>query len=126
MAELSGSDGLRTSLQPLRDGLQSLSEFDRKLLAHIVELAYREPRHERAAGVAYLPELYETTGIDVDDSYTMFAELARTGLIEMEEEYPFQDIKVRSELFEPLVRYCASEKIALRDILVDQRFDLLA
>jgi hypothetical protein len=74
--------------------LQSIPEFTRKLFAHIVELAYAQHHEERVPGVAYLPELHETSGLDVESMYDHLHRLQRAGLIELECQYPFEDVRV--------------------------------
>jgi hypothetical protein len=115
--------------------LRSISKFERKLLAHVAELAYSEHRDGRKPGVAYFPELHETSGVGVDEMYALLQEIERAGLIRLEGEYPFQDVVPADvqlanqqawPLLRDLVRFSIAEKIPLRELLVDLRFDDLA
>jgi len=115
--------------------LRSLPEFTRKLLAHVIDLTYREHHDGRKSGTAYLPEVYETCGIGVDEMYAELQRLERSGFIHLEGEYPFQDIvpldvHLEDQSLWPFMRdlaaFCAAEKISLRDFIVDLQFGRLA
>jgi hypothetical protein len=112
--------------------LRRLPEFSRKLFAHLAELAYRPHDDARRFGVAYLPELSETSGLGVDEMYAMLQELERAELIRMEGEYPFQDVLIADEpvaswsLMRDLAQFSAAERVPLRDIIVDLRAEVLA
>ena len=115
-------------LRDLECRLHTISEQARKLLAQIVELAYHGRGQQRKPDVAYLPELYESSGLGVEAMYPLLDELQRAGLIEVEERYPFEDVKIPStpsgvNVLAEISRFCESEKISLRDIIVDFRFD---
>ncbi len=104
----------------------AVPEFARKLLAHVVELAYAPHKTERARATAYLPELHETCGLDVDAMYALLGKLEDAGLIEIEGEYPFQDVKLRDrEQLDELVRRAGERGVSPRQVLVESRFDLL-
>jgi len=111
--------------------LRSASAEARKLLAHAADLATRSHGAARKQNAAYLPELHETCGLDVDAMYHLLKELEDSGFIQIEGEYPFQDVLLASDphtgwpLIADLARFCAAEKMSLRDIAVDLRFDLL-
>jgi hypothetical protein len=115
--------------------VQSLPEFERKLLAHVAELAYSEHQDGRKPGVAYFPELHETSGVGVDEMYGLLQKIEGAGFIRLEGEYPFQDVVpvdtqlTKQEgwpLLRDLVRFSTAEKISLRELLADLRFDELA
>lgn len=116
--------------------LGSLPEYARKLLALVTELAYREHNDGRKRGAAYLPELHETCGLGVDEMYAVLNQLESAGFIRIEGEYPFQDVALPKvaladkpeswALMLDVARFCASEHIPLRDLIVDLRFDRLA
>jgi hypothetical protein len=115
-------------LRDLESRLHTISEQARKLLAQIVELAYHGRGQQRKPDVAYLPELYESCGLGVEAMYPLLDELQRAGLIEVEDRYPFEDVKIPStpsgvNVLAEISRFCESEKISLRDIIVDLRFD---
>lgn len=110
--------------------LRSLSPGGRKLLAHIADLATRSHGASRRENAAYLPELHETCGLDPDAMYGILKELESAGSVQIEGQYPFQDVVLAPAaqgwpLVADLARYCASEKLSLRDVIVDLKFDLL-
>jgi DNA-binding transcriptional ArsR family regulator len=74
--------------------LNSVPEYARKLLAHIVELVHRKHEDARKPGVAYLPEVHESCGLDVDAMYAHLKELEQAGLVVVEGEYPFEEVRV--------------------------------
>lgn len=110
--------------------LRSLSPFARKLFLHIAELAYHGRGDQRKPDVAYLPELYECTGLGVEAMYPLLDELKQGKFIEVEDHYPFEDVRIATaspgvNLLALIAQFCEKEKISLRDVLVDLRFDLL-
>ena len=115
--------------------LRGLPEFSRKLLAQIVELACREHHDGRKPGIAYLPEVYETCGIGVDELYKELQQIEKAGFIRLEGEYPFQDVVLTEVALSgqhpwPLLRdlgtFCAAEGVSLREVIVSLRFDRLS
>jgi hypothetical protein len=110
--------------------LRSLSPYARKLLLHIAELAYHGRGEQRKPDVAYLPELYECTGLGVEAMYPLLEELKQGKFIEVEDQYPFEDVRIASStsginVLRTIARFCEQEKIPLREVLVDLRFELL-
>jgi len=110
--------------------LRSVSERGRKLLASITEMAYHGHGQDRKADVAYLPELYESTGLDVESMYALLQELQAARLVAVEDPYPFEDIKISPcasgwNALGAISRFAEAEKVSLRDIIVDVRFELL-
>jgi hypothetical protein len=110
--------------------LLSLSPGARKLLAHIADLATRSHGISRRQNTAYLPELHETCGLDPDAMYGLLKELESAGSVQIEGQYPFQDVMLVPAaqgwpLIADLARYCTAEKLSLRDVIVDLKFDLL-
>ncbi len=109
--------------------LRSLSLDARKLFAHIADLAIRSHAAPRKPNAAYLPELHETCGLDVDAMYRFLNELRGAALVQLEGEYPFQDVLLVPDvqtgwlLIADLHKYCALEKIPLRDVIVEPNFD---
>lgn len=130
-------DSLRPPLlehaEELRDfanRLRSVSERARKLLMQIAELAYHGRGQQRKPDVAYLPELYESCGLGVEAMYPLLDELREAKLVEVEDRYPFEDVKIASNAsgwnaLAVTSRFCESQKIALRDVIVDLHFELL-
>jgi hypothetical protein len=110
--------------------LRSVSEQARKLLVHIAELAYHGRGQGRKPDTAYLPELHESCGLDVDAMYELLRELAKARLIEIEEQYPFEDVKILPaksgwNAVAEVSLAAEKRKVSLRAILVDLRFELL-
>src|SRR5579859_8032823 len=81
-------------LLTLAERLRSISERARKLLVHITELAYRGRGQQRKPDVAYLPELYESCGLGVEEMYPLLKELKAAAFIDVEDYYPFEDIRL--------------------------------
>jgi len=120
----------REDLRDLAARLRSVSERARKLLVSIVGVAYHGRGQDRQTDVAYLPELYESTGLDVESMYGLLQELQAARLIAVEDPYPFEDIKILPcssgwNALAAISRFAESEKVALRDIIVEGRFELL-
>jgi len=110
--------------------LRSLSPAARKLLAHAAGLATRSLAASRRENAAYLPELHETCGLDPDAMYELLRELESARVVQIEGQYPFQDVVLAPtsegwQLIVDLARYCATEKLPLRDVIVDLSFDML-
>jgi hypothetical protein len=109
--------------------LQTLSATARKLLAHIADMATRPHAASRRENAAYLPELHETCGLDPEPMFELLKELAAAKTVQIEGEYPYQDVVIAPvdewPLLADLARFAAAEKLPLRDIVVDLRFDLL-
>ena len=117
-------------LRDFNNRLRSVSEQARKLLTHISELAYHGRGQQRQPDTAYLPELHESCGLDVDAMYGLLKELAKARLIEIEEKYPFEDVRILPtksgwNALADVARIAEIQKTPLREILVDLRFELL-
>jgi hypothetical protein len=121
----------QAALTDFQARLRSLSVDARKLLAHVTDLATRSHAVARKLNAAYLPELHETCGLDVDAMYHLLDELKDAAFIQVEGDYPFQDVLLAPDvksgwlLIADLGRFCALEKISLRDVLVESKFDAL-
>jgi hypothetical protein len=110
--------------------LRSTSERARKLLAQIAEVAYHGRGQERKVDVAYFPELYESSGLDVESMYKLLEELQTAGFVSIEEKYPFEDVRIVPcasgwNALSAISRFSELEKIPLRDLVVDLRLELL-
>jgi hypothetical protein len=108
------------------DRLRSVSQQARKLLAHIAELAYHGRGQQRKPDVAYLPELYESCGLDVEAMYSLLDELQRAQLVRLEDPYPFEDVRILPSssgwnALEGLAKFCQIRRLVLREVLVDFR-----
>ena len=122
--------GQSEDLRDFTRHLRSVSEQARKLLVHIAELAYHGRGQGRKPDTAYLPELHESCGLDVDAMYELLRELAKARLIEIEEQYPFEDVKIVPaksgwNAVAEVSLAAEKQKVSLRAILVDLRFELL-
>ena len=122
----------RAAFDELQPRLQAVSERARKLLAEIADHTYDGKLARRAPDTAYLPELYDSCGIGVEEMYPLLQELHQAKLIELEGEYPFEDVHVPKSKNDnggiplaDLAHYCDEHKVSLRDVLVDLRGDLL-
>jgi len=110
--------------------LRSVSEQARKLLVQIAELAYHGRGQQRKPDVTYLPELHEACGLDVDAMYGLLEELGGARFIEVEDSYPFEDVRIlpAASGWNALAAAAESaerQKVPLRDLVVDFRFELL-
>jgi hypothetical protein len=111
--------------------LRSVSPDARKLLAHAADLATRSHGAARKENAAYLPELHETCGLDVDAMYRLLRELDDKGFIQLEGDYPFQDMLLAPDpqsgwpLIADLARFCEAQKIPLREVIVELKFEAL-
>jgi hypothetical protein len=116
-------------LTELSGRLRAVSLTARKLLSHVAELAYR-PAHPtdgtaRKPHCAYLPELHESCGLDVEAMYGYLHELTANGLIALEGDYPFEDARLLFPVMEKLHQRATERRISLRDVLAEVRFDEL-
>jgi hypothetical protein len=110
-------------IREFSDRLGFVSEQARKLLAHVAELAYHGRGQQRKADVAYLPELHESCGIDVERMYTLLNELQQASLVQIEEQYPFEDVKILSSssgwnVLQAIANFSENRTIPLSEILV--------
>lgn len=117
-------------LREFSEHLATVSARARKLLVQIAELAYHGRGGDRKADVCYLPELCESCGLDIDAMYLLLKELVATKFIEVEDQYPYEDVRVLAaasgwNVLEAVASSAAERKVSLRDILVDGRFELL-
>ena len=121
---------LSEELHDFAERLSSVAERARKLLASIAELAYHGRGEQRKLDVAYLPELYESCGLGVEEMYPLLNELRERRFIEVEDKYPFEDVRLLPaasgwNVVAAIAKFCESQSVPLRDVLVDLRFDLL-
>lgn len=124
------TNAARAAFAELEHRLRRVSERARKLLVQVGDLAYEVKLARRAPDTAYLPELYDSCGIGVEEMYPLLQELDGAGLIELEGEYPFEDVHVPKAKdgaipLADLAHYCDENQLSLRDVLVDLRADLL-
>ena len=69
----------------------------RKLFDVIVRQSQRGPLRPKLPGVATPPEILEACGLDVGEFYALLKVLAEAGLIRVNNEYPFEEIRLTSE-----------------------------
>jgi len=118
-------------LHEFSERLNSVSPQARKLLVHVAELAYHVRGQQRKADVAYMPELHESCGLDVDAMYSLLQELKTAKFIDVEDQYPFEDIRIlpsssgRNLLAEIAKRSADGKIIPLRSVLVDLQIEVL-
>ena len=93
------ASGHTEDVREFSDRLRSVSEHARKLLAHIAELAYHGRGQQRKPDVAYLPELHESCGLDVEAMHSLLDELQRAKLVRLEDPYPFEGVKILPSRF---------------------------
>jgi hypothetical protein len=113
-------------IREFSDRLSSVSEHARKLLAHVAELAYHGRGEQRKPDVAYLPELHESCGLDVEGMYSLLNELQQAKLIQVEDQYPFEDVKIlRSasgwNALQAIAEFAEERRVPLREMLVGFR-----
>lgn len=120
----------RAALQELRPRLQSVSERARKLLAEIVDHTYDGKLERRSPNTAYLPELYDSCGVGVEEMYPLLQELHNAKLVELEGDYPFEDVKIPTGSqgnipLAELAHYCRANRRSLRDVVVEMNAESL-
>ena len=111
----------------LADRLRPLPVSARKLLCVIARQAYHGALRSKPKGIATMPEVHEACGLDVDAMYSVLQVLRESGVIQMEGEYPFEEIRfMDSSGIEEILSRCETAGIPLEDIVVELRFDLVA
>ncbi len=92
----------------------------------IARQAYHGALRSKPPGIATMPEVHEACGLDVDAMYSVLRILREAGLIKVEGEYPFEEIRLAdSSGIREILERCESAAIPLEDVVVDLRFDLL-
>jgi|ERR1700722_236003 len=85
-------------MRELAEQLRTVPENSRKLLARIIELAYqgksgdKDQGKDRRPNTVYFPELHESCGLDVEAMYETLKPLQSVGLVEIDDQYPFEEI----------------------------------
>lgn len=120
---------IKPQIADLARKLEMVSPTSRKLLVHAAELAYFGRGQDRGKDVAYLPELHESCGLGVEEMYQHLEELKAAKLIAIEGEYPFEDVRLIGDSDDVALATIAEQSkqfgFALREVVVDLRFDLL-
>jgi hypothetical protein len=120
-------------IRELARQLRAVPENSRKLLARIIELAYRGmgKEHDRQQNTVYLPELHESCGLDVEAMYDTLKLLQSAGLIEVKKEYPFEEITLVARgpsggnALAELAGWCKSARMSVWDVVVELQWDVL-
>ncbi len=75
-----------------------------------------------------MPEVHEACGLDVDAMYSVLTVLREARLIDLEGEYPFEEIRLAGEgiAMESILQRCEVAKVALEDVVGELKFDLLS
>ena len=74
-----------------------------------------------------MPEVLEACGVDVDQLYVLLDFLKKERLIEIDGEYPFEEMKLAadSQIAKAIADECESAKIPLEEVLVELNIDRL-
>lgn len=108
--------------EPLQHRLKEVSPHAAKLYARMVEMSRSGRGQARSQDAAYLPELYESCGVTVEEMYAYIEELKNARLIEVEGEYPFEDAKiVDADAAGALADEAAKRKQSFSDVLVEMQ-----
>jgi hypothetical protein len=75
--------------------LTDLPSDARKLLAVIKHQAEHGTLRSKAPGVATMPEVHEACGLDPEPMQEMLRVLVKAGLITMEGDYPYEELRLR-------------------------------
>ena len=103
------------------DQLKTVPLPARKLFAMIVREAYHGPIHPKPKGIATPPEILEACGLDVGEFYSLLETLKKARLIQVINEYPFEEVQVSPEAAEAeaVAERCFRENVPLEDVFVD-------
>ena len=82
--------------------LEKISIPARKLLKVIAQEAQHGPLRPKRAGTATPPEILEACGISVEEFYALLGTLQDAGLVQVSNEYPFEQIQLTPEAEEAL------------------------
>src|ERR1044071_3115142 len=70
-----------------------ISRDARKLLEVIVQQAEHGTLRSKTPGVATMPEVHEACGLDPEPMQVLLQELSVAGLLKIEGEYPFEELR---------------------------------
>lgn len=117
------SESQKAELNTFAERLRHVDEEPRKLLAQITELANSSGNPEREKDTAYVPEILESCGLDVDHMYELLRALKNAHLISLEDQYPFEKVKLESpEALKYLQDSANQRNVSLRELLVKADF----
>ena len=97
--------------------LRPLPVEARKLLCVIMRQAYHGVLRTKTPGVATMPEVHEACGLDVDHMYSVLKVLRDANIIELEGQYPFEEIRLVGKDAEALFRRCEAAQIPLEEVI---------
>ena len=110
-------------LRVFTERLGQVGDKPRKLLAQIAELAYSDAKPERESDTAYVPEILESCGLDVDHMYELLRELLSARLVTLDNQYPFEKVKLESpETVKRLRSTAHYRNVSFRELLVKADF----
>ncbi len=93
----------------------------------ILRQAYHGTLRSKTPGVATMPEVLEACGVDMDQFYVLLDLLQKECLIEVDGEYPFEEMKLAadSQIAKIITDECESARIPLEEVFVDLRIEAL-
>jgi hypothetical protein len=106
------------------EALRRLPLAARKLLCVAAGQAYHGALKSKRPGTATMPEVHEACGLDVDQLYSLLELLKQTGLVLVEGQYPFEELRFPASI-QTVADLCARNGIPLEQVLVDLRSELI-
>jgi hypothetical protein len=88
-------------IQEFGGRIRLLPDAARKLLCVIARQAYHGSLRSKGPGIVTMPEVHEACGLDVDGMYSVLQLLRQARLIELEGEYPFEEIRLAADGIAP-------------------------
>jgi hypothetical protein len=111
----------------LVERLRRLPVEARRLLCVILRQAYHGTLRSKNPGVATMPEVLEACGVDMEQLYVLLDLLRNERLIEVEGEYPFEEMKLAADagIAKTIAEECESARIPMEQVFVDLRIEVL-
>jgi hypothetical protein len=106
--------------QKLFDCLSAVPAEARKLFCIVVSQAFHGPMHPKVPGVTAPLEILEACGLDVGEFYSLLTVLTDARLIEVSEEYPFEEIRLTPEsaVAEEVAERCKAMSVPIEEVFV--------
>ena len=104
--------------------LRQLPVPARKLLCVIARQVQHGTLRSKAPGIATMPEIHEACGLDVDGMYSVLHVLRDARFIDLDGQYPFEEIRL-SPGSEAILKRCEEFRVTLEDVLVEVQFNRL-
>ena len=116
-----------SNYKDLAAGLERVPLPARKLLCVIARQIYHGALRSKNPGCATMPEIHEACGLDVDQMYSVLPVLRNARLIEVDGDYPFEEIRLTGDAaaMEAIHQRCEAAGIPLEDVVAELRFELL-